>query len=169
MLVRYYGGLYIGTNTLNTSDTGISRNNKSQMCAHLSDKGATVNPVRDIKNLNCHPPHPVEIDDVQRLQQKILDTEKAQRMAEFFSLLGDPNRLRIISLLAIQELCVCDLAAVLDMSESAVSHQMRALRTMRLVRYHKRGRKVFYRLQDNHVLNLYQSVAEHLDEPDNEP
>lgn len=139
------------------------------MCAHRSAQGATANPVRDLKNLNCHPPHPVEINDVERLQQKILDTEKAQRMAEFFSLLGDPNRLRIISLLAIQELCVCDLAAVLDMSESAVSHQMRALRTMRLVRYHKQGRKVFYRLQDNHVLNLYQSVAEHLDERDNEP
>ena len=115
------------------------------MCAHRSAQGATANPVRDLKNLNCHPPHPVEINDVERLQQKILDTEKAQRMAEFFSLLGDPNRLRIISLLAIQELCVCDLAAVLDMSESAVSHQMRALRTMRLVRYHKQGRKVFYR------------------------
>ena len=134
------------------------------MTAHLSAKGATVSPVQEIKDLNCHSPHPVEMDDVERLQQKILSTEKAQRMAEFFSLLGDTNRLRIISVLAIQELCVCDLAAILDMSESAVSHQLRALRAMRLVRYHKRGRKVFYHLQDNHVLNLYKSVAEHLDE-----
>jgi len=138
------------------------------MTAHLSAKGATVSPVQEIKNLNCHPPHPVEMNDVERLQQKILSTEKAQRMAEFFSLLGDANRLRIISVLAIQELCVCDLAAILDMSESAVSHQLRALRAMRLVRYHKRGRKVFYHLQDNHVLNLYKSVAEHLDEADSE-
>ncbi len=138
------------------------------MTAHLSAKGATVSPVQEIKNLNCHPPHPVEMNDVERLQQKILSTEKAQRMAEFFSLLGDTNRLRIISVLAIQELCVCDLAAILDMSESAVSHQLRALRALRLVRYHKRGRKVFYHLQDNHVLNLYKSVAEHLDEADSE-
>jgi ArsR family transcriptional regulator, lead/cadmium/zinc/bismuth-responsive transcriptional repressor len=138
------------------------------MTAHLSAKGATVSPVQEIKNLNCHPPHPVEMDDVERLQQKILSTEKAQRMAEFFSLLGDTNRLRIISVLAIQELCVCDLAAILDMSESAVSHQLRALRALRLVRYHKRGRKVFYHLQDNHVLNLYKSVAEHLEETDSE-
>lgn len=138
------------------------------MTAHLSAKGATVSPVQEIKNLNCHSPHPVEMDDVERLQQKILSTEKAQRMAEFFSLLGDTNRLRIISVLAIQELCVCDLAAILDMSESAVSHQLRALRAMRLVRYHKRGRKVFYHLQDNHVLNLYKSVAEHLDEADSD-
>ena len=138
------------------------------MTAHLSAKGATVSPVQEIQNLNCHPPHPVEMDGVERLQQKILSTAKAQRMAEFFSLLGDTNRLRIISVLAIQELCVCDLAAILEMSESAVSHQLRALRALRLVRYHKRGRKVFYRLQDNHVLNLYKSVAEHLDETDND-
>ena len=138
------------------------------MTAHLSAKGATVRPVQEIKTLNCHPPHPVEINQLERLQHQVLGTEKAQRMAEFFSLLGDTNRLRIISVLAIQELCVCDLAAILDMSESAVSHQLRALRAMRLVRYHKCGRKVFYRLQDNHVLNLYQSVAEHLDEIDSD-
>lgn len=134
------------------------------MSIQLSAQGSTVSPVQEIENLNCHPPHPVEIDDVQQLQSQILGTEKAQRMAEFFSLLGDTNRLRIVSILAIKELCVCDLAAALDMSESAVSHQLRALRTMRIVRYHKQGRKVFYRLQDNHVLNLYRSVAEHLDE-----
>ena len=85
-------------------------------------------------------------------------------MAEFFSLLGDANRLRILSLLAQKELCVCDLAATLDMTESAVSHQLRTLRAMRLVSYRKQGRNVFYNLQDSHVLNLYQSVAEHLDE-----
>ena len=134
------------------------------MSAQLSDQGATVIPLEELNPLNCHPPHPVEIDDVQQFQNQILSTEKAQRMAEFFSLLGDTNRLRIVSVLALKELCVCDLAAALEMSESAVSHQLRALRTMRLVRYHKRGRKVFYRLQDNHVLDLYRSVAEHLDE-----
>lgn len=135
------------------------------MSTQLPIEEATISSVQEIENLNCHPPHPVEIDDVQRLQNQILSTEKAQRMAEFFSLLGDTNRLRIVSVLALKELCVCDLAAALDMSESAVSHQLRALRAMRLVHYRKRGRKVFYRLQDNHVLDLYRSVAEHLDEP----
>jgi DNA-binding transcriptional ArsR family regulator len=134
------------------------------MSAQLSAEGAKLSPLEEIDNLNCHPPHPVEISDVQQLQDKIITTQKAQRMAEFFSLLGDTNRLRIVSVLALKELCVCDIAAAIDMSESAVSHQLRALRSMRLVRYHKRGRKVFYRLQDNHVLDLYRSVAEHLDE-----
>jgi DNA-binding transcriptional ArsR family regulator len=93
-----------------------------------------------------------------------LAADKAQRMAEFFSLLGDSNRLRILSLLSQGEYCVCDLAAALEMSESAVSHQLRTLRSMRLVRYEKRGRRVFYTLLDHHVLELYCAVAEHLDE-----
>ncbi|NJK50032.1 winged helix-turn-helix transcriptional regulator [Candidatus Gracilibacteria bacterium] len=112
----------------------------------------------------CSKPHPVELKTVACLQNSILDTEKAQRMAEFFSLLGDPNRLRILSLLAQQELCVCDLAAILNMSESAVSHQLRTLRATRIVGYHKVGRKVFYHLCDHHILDLYRSVVEHLDE-----
>jgi DNA-binding transcriptional ArsR family regulator len=103
---------------------------------------------------------------VRQLHQDILSAEKAQRMAEFFSLLGDANRLRILSALAEQELCVCDLAAVVKMTESAVSHQLRTLRAMRLVTYRKQGRNVFYYLKDSHVLNLYREVAEHLDEPE---
>lgn len=119
-----------------------------------------------IEDLKCHPPHPIETEHLVEFSGQILSSEKAQRMAEFFSLLGDSNRLRILSVLARQELCVCDLAATLEMSESAVSHQLRTLRVMRLVSYEKVGRKVFYRLQDHHVLKLYQSVAEHLDETD---
>lgn len=110
--------------------------------------------------------HAKETQRLTVFRQKMLAPEKAQRMAEFFSLMGDANRLRILSLLAYQELCVCDLATILDMSDSAVSHQLRTLKAMRLVRYEKRGRKVFYRLQDHHVLDLYQAVAEHLDEVD---
>ncbi|ELS02360.1 putative transcriptional regulator [Xenococcus sp. PCC 7305] len=117
-------------------------------------------------NLTCHPHNSSENTYLEELSGKILNLSKAQRMAEFFSGVGDPNRLRILSVLAIQELCVCDLAITLEMSESAVSHQLRVLRAMRLVSYQRRGRKVFYRLQDNHVLEFYQSVAEHLDEVD---
>lgn len=116
--------------------------------------------------LNCTAAHPVDLESVRHLQQGIISVEKAQQMAEFFSLLGDPNRLRILSALAVQELCVCDLAAAVKMSESAVSHQLRALRSLRLVGYRKQGRNVFYYLKDHHVFNLYREVAEHLDEED---
>ncbi|KAB8317786.1 helix-turn-helix transcriptional regulator [Tolypothrix campylonemoides VB511288] len=116
------------------------------------------------KEINTYNQLPQIEDNIQPLSHEILSSEKAQRMAEFFSFLGDANRLRILSLLAQQELCVSDLAAALNMSESAVSHQLRNLRAMRLVSYRKQGRNVFYRLHDSHVLHLYQAVAEHLDE-----
>ncbi len=128
----------------------------------------TTHPRADsTENLLCAIQHPVDLGHFRQIQQHILSQEKAQRMAEFFSLLGDANRLRIVSALANQELCVCDLAAAVKMSESAVSHQLRTLRSMRLVSYRKRGRNVFYALKDSHVLNLYREVAEHLDESDN--
>jgi DNA-binding transcriptional ArsR family regulator len=85
-------------------------------------------------------------------------------MGEFFAVLADPTRLRLVSLLASDEFCVCDLAATLGMTESATSHQLRALRAARLVTYRKEGRQVFYRLHDHHVVALYQTVREHLEE-----
>ncbi|KAM3094658.1 ArsR/SmtB family transcription factor [Phormidesmis sp. 146-35] len=118
------------------------------------------------ERLNCEVQHPVDLSHVRQLNRSIVSVEKAQRMAEFFALLGDANRLRILSALATHELCVCDLATAVKMSESAVSHQLRALRSMRLVGYRKQGRNVFYYLKDSHVFNLYREVAEHLDEED---
>ena len=111
----------------------------------------------------CQSNHSVG-SQIDNLRKKALDISTAQRMAEFFRLLGDSNRLRIVSLLAQQELCVCDLANMLDMSESAVSHQLKTLRSLRLVSYQKQGRRVYYKLLDHHVLDLYRSVAEHLEE-----
>jgi DNA-binding transcriptional ArsR family regulator len=108
----------------------------------------------------------VHLENVRQAQREVLSTPQAQRMAEFFAVLADPNRLRIISALASQELCVCDLAAAVKMGESAVSHQLRALRSMRLVSYRREGRNIYYSLADHHVVNLYREVAEHLDEPE---
>ncbi|NES95252.1 MAG: helix-turn-helix transcriptional regulator [Desertifilum sp. SIO1I2] len=122
--------------------------------------------LQSMESPSCEVLHPVNLDSLRHLHGQLLSVEKSQRMAEFFSLLGDPNRLRILSALALQELCVCDLAAAVKMSESAVSHQLRSLRAMRLVGYRKQGRNVFYRLKDSHVFNLYREVAEHLDETD---
>ncbi|MBE9079777.1 helix-turn-helix transcriptional regulator [Romeria aff. gracilis LEGE 07310] len=106
----------------------------------------------------------VHLDNVRQVQSEVLATEKAQRMAEFFSALADPHRLKLLSALAQQELCVCDLAAAVKMGESAVSHQLRVLRSQRLVKYRRRGRNVCYSLADDHIMTLYREVAEHLDE-----
>ena len=107
----------------------------------------------------------VHLETVRQVKPEVLLMPQAQRMAEFFGVLADPNRLRLLSALAHQEMCVCDLAADLKMGESAVSHQLRILRAMRLVNYRKDGRNVYYSLADSHVINLYREVAEHLNEP----
>mgnify|MGYP001597610862 CR=1 FL=1 len=142
--------------------------NVEKMSPKSAVNGVANSPIAQNDTPMCDRPHlvdsVVDSDRALDIQTQVLSTAKAQRMAEFFSLLGDANRLRLLSVLAKQELCVCDLAATLSMSESAVSHQLRALRAMRLVRYRKVGRQVFYRLLDHHVLELYNAVAEHLDE-----
>ncbi len=107
----------------------------------------------------------VHLETVRQLQSDIIPVDKAQQMAELCSVLADPNRLRLLSALAQQELCVCDLAVVTKMTESAVSHQLRVLRAVRLVKYRREGRNIYYSLADKHVINLYHEVAEHLDEP----
>ena len=110
---------------------------------------------------------PVHLDNLRQLQPQLLPMTKAQQMAEIFGVLADPNRLRLLSALVNQELCVCDLAVAAKMSESAVSHQLRILRTMHLVSYRREGRNVYYGLADSHIINLYHEVAAYLDEPEN--
>lgn len=106
----------------------------------------------------------VHLDRIRQVQSEIVTTEKAQQMAQFFGAMADPHRLKLLSALVKAELCVCDLAAVVKMSESAVSHQLRLLRNLRLVKYRREGRNVYYSLADDHVVNLYREVAEHLEE-----
>ena len=92
------------------------------------------------------------------------NTDRAQQMADFFALLADANRLRILELVAAREICVHEIAAAIGMTEAAVSQQMRYLRSNRIVTYEKRGRHVFYRLADRHIIEIYQLVVEHLEE-----
>ncbi len=106
----------------------------------------------------------VHLEQVRQVQSQIVTTEKAQQMAQFFGAMADPHRLKLLSALFKAELCVCDLAAVVKMSESAVSHQLRLLRNLRLVKHRREGRNVYYSLADAHIANLYREVAEHLDE-----
>jgi DNA-binding transcriptional ArsR family regulator len=101
-------------------------------------------------------------DSVQEALTHLLADTAAVRLAETFRALSDPTRVRIVSLLAEAELCVCDLAAALGMSQSAVSHQLRTLRDLRLVRWHREGRQIFYTLDDEHVADLYRRALDHV-------
>lgn len=93
-----------------------------------------------------------------------LSAESAQALAETFRVLGDPTRIRLIAAMALTERCVGDLAAIVGMSESAVSHQLRMLRAARLVRTRRAGRQVFYTLDDEHILALFQQGLTHVHE-----
>ncbi|MGZ4903904.1 MAG: ArsR/SmtB family transcription factor [Halobacteriota archaeon] len=102
------------------------------------------------------------VDDV---RARMLDPQLVADAADIFKVLGDPTRLRLLYALAHRELCVCDLSAVLDMTQSAISHQLRVLRSARLVRYRKVGKTVYYALADAHVVQLIDIGIDHAREP----
>ncbi len=91
-----------------------------------------------------------------------LEQAVAERLAVTFKALSDPTRVRIIAALSERECCVYDLAEALEMSHSAISHQLRTLRELRLVRFRKEGRHVFYALDDEHIYALFQQGLEHI-------
>ena len=93
-----------------------------------------------------------------------LSADTVQEIAATFAVLGDPTRIRILDALSGGELCVCDIATLAGISESAVSHQLRLLRGMRLVRPRRAGRQVFYTLDDQHILSLFQQGLRHVTE-----
>lgn len=93
----------------------------------------------------------------------LLPETKASRLADLFSSLSDASRVRLIAVLLEEELSVGSLAAALGMSESAVSHQLRGLRQLRLVRSRREGRRVFYSLDDDHVAELFRMGLDHAD------
>lgn len=99
---------------------------------------------------------------VEDIRRSLLPNGTVLGLAELFKVLGDPTRVRIIHILSRQELCVCDIAAALAMSQSAISHQLRLLRNFRLVKYRKEGKSVYYSLDDDHIHGLYAQGLEHL-------
>ena len=99
---------------------------------------------------------------LQHLAAEMLDDRTAQRLAEMFKTLGDPTRLRIISALMNGEVCVHELAKVLNISQSAISHQLRVLRHQGLVRFRKEGRHVYYTLDDEHVRDILDRALTHV-------
>lgn len=107
----------------------------------------------------------IDADRVRRVQAQLTDEATTQRLAETFAALSDTTRLRIIEALAQEELCVCDLSAALGgLSQSAVSHHLRTLRNLRLVKHRRAGRLVYYSLDDEHICRLFDQGLEHVRE-----
>jgi len=97
-------------------------------------------------------------------RQLLMADPVVREVSETFRVLGDPTRVRILDALAAGELCVCDIAALVGISESAVSHQLRLLRGMRLVRPPRSGRLVYYALDDQHIIELLRQAGTHVAE-----
>ena len=92
------------------------------------------------------------------------DPVVVQSLADLFSILGDPTRVRIVDVLSEGELCVCDIAEHVGITESAVSHQLRLMRTMRVGKGRREGRCVYYSLDDQHIVSLFQQGLKHVTE-----
>lgn len=105
-----------------------------------------------------------EAASLDTLRRGLMSEAAVTALAETFKVLGDPTRVRLLDVLAQRELCVCALAATVGLSESAVSHQLRLLRNLRLVRARRAGRRVFYALDDHHIVSLFQQGLRHVQE-----
>lgn len=103
-----------------------------------------------------------DADAVRFVKSRMLKDQETMRVAEIFKALGDSTRTRILHALSQRELCVCDLSLVLDMSPSAVSHQLRVLKGARLVKYRKKGKNVYYTMDDAHITLLFRQALEHV-------
>jgi len=102
---------------------------------------------------------------VAMVRQAMKSEQSMIALAEMFKVLGDPTRIKLVIALSTSELCVCDLANLLGASQSAVSHSLRALRQMKLVKHRKEGKVVYYSLDDHHISHLIEDGMRHVEEP----
>ena len=106
----------------------------------------------------------IDLARVRKIRDALAAPDAVRGLADTFNALGDPTRVRILDALSHGELCVCDLAAVLRLTQSAVSHQLRLLRGLRVVRPRREGRIVFYSLDDQHIMSIFRQTLQHVEE-----
>ncbi len=106
----------------------------------------------------------IHLDRVTEARSKAIPSDDLNRLSLVFKTLGDPTRLGIVTALMQGEMCVCDIAAALRLSESAVSHQLRRLRELALVKNRREGPVLYYTLDDHHVTDLLQVALDHIHE-----
>jgi DNA-binding transcriptional ArsR family regulator len=107
----------------------------------------------------------VHEEQVKKAGTDLLSGITSLNMADFFKILGDNTRIMILSALSKTELCVCDICSLLNMHQSAVSHQLKILRLSRLIKSRKEGRMVYYSLADHHIEDIFRFAKEHVSEP----
>jgi DNA-binding transcriptional ArsR family regulator len=129
----------------------------------MSNPNRSAVPISVVESAPCDAPH-LNPRDTNARRQALLQPRTVEGLADTFRVLGDPTRVRILDALSGGELCVCDIASLVGISESAASHQLRLLRGMRLVRPRRAGRLMYYAVDDHHILELLNQARTHLQE-----
>ena len=101
-------------------------------------------------------------ETIRQIDEKMPPEEELQDLAEFFKVFGDATRLKILSVLLCSEMCVYDLAATLEMTQSAISHQLRILKNANLVKFRRDGKMIYYSLDDEHVQQIFDAGYKHV-------
>ncbi len=117
--------------------------------------------IHDVEHCGCHEVHK---DLVDKIKNRMPDEDELYDLAEVFKVFGDSTRIRILTVLLGEEMCVCDIAEALNMNQSAVSHQLRVLKNAKLIKNRKEGKQVFYSLADDHVSTILAMGLEHIEE-----
>lgn len=116
------------------------------------------------KNIECCETEEVHADLLKIVQETMPDEEELYDLAELFKVFGDSTRIRILYVLFEAEVCVCDLAKALNMTQSAISHQLKILKQNKLVKNRREGKSIFYSLADGHVRTIIAQGREHIEE-----
>lgn len=106
----------------------------------------------------------VHNDMIQKVKKLLPEEELIKELADFYKVFGDATRVKILCVLLESEMCVCDLAELLEMTQSAISHQLRVLKQMKLVKNRREGKTVYYSLADGHIQNIISQGMEHIQE-----
>lgn len=106
----------------------------------------------------------LQAENIGEIEEKMPPEEELKDLAEFFKVFGDPTRLKIMMVLLCSEMCVYDIAAVLNMSQSAISHQLRVLKQMDLVKNRREGKTIFYSPADSHIVSILSQGLDHIEE-----
>ena len=118
---------------------------------------------REVQEGVCEFMH-VHQEIVDSVEKALPDEQQLLDLSEFFKVFGDSTRIKILYVLSQSEMCVCDIATLLQMGQSAISHQLRALKQMRLVKFRRDGKTVFYSLSDDHIQTILAQGMEHISE-----
>lgn len=114
-----------------------------------------------IESCSCNIIHKDVVDEV---KNKLPEEETLYDLAELFKVFGDSTRIKILCALFEEEMCVCDLSALLNVSQSAISHQLRVLKSARLVRFRRDGKIIYYSLDDEHIKHIFDEGLKHITE-----